>query len=98
MGGSNIRVGDFFNIYSPGKDMIDPYTGESLGTEETLAGKVKIQRVESKFSIGYLISGAGIEQGMIARVQNKRKPREQKYRPAQRPVEENVSGYKLPFD
>ena len=44
------NVGDVFNIYSVGEELIDPNTGEILGVDEVKIGKVKIIQVQEKFS------------------------------------------------
>lgn len=42
------------NLYSPGESLIDPDTGDDLGTAEEYIGQVKVERVNPKFSIGVL--------------------------------------------
>ncbi len=56
-GGRSMNRGDFFEIYSKGELLIDPYTGESLGSDETLMGQIQIIKVMPKISIGKIISG-----------------------------------------
>ncbi len=56
-GGRSVEEGDVFEIYSKGEILIDPYTGESLGSDETLNGVIKIIRVMPKISIAKLIDG-----------------------------------------
>ncbi|MCL5036178.1 MAG: CsgG/HfaB family protein [Chloroflexi bacterium] len=48
----NINVGDTFNVYSKGEDLVDPETGLSLGAEETLVGRIRINEVNEKYSVG----------------------------------------------
>ena len=46
-----LEKGDVLNAYRPGEALIDPYTGENLGTAERKVGKVKVTRVNPKFTI-----------------------------------------------
>jgi hypothetical protein len=46
-----LEKGDVLNAYRPGEALIDPYTGEKLGTAERKVGKVKVTRVNPKFTI-----------------------------------------------
>jgi curli biogenesis system outer membrane secretion channel CsgG len=48
--GAGVAVGDVFNVFALGEEMIDPDTKESLGREEVKVGKVKISEVNPKFS------------------------------------------------
>ncbi len=56
-GGRSVSEGDIFEIYSKGEKLIDPYTGESLGSDESLQGVIKIIRVMPKMSIAKIIDG-----------------------------------------
>ena len=55
--GGGINVGEVYQIYSVGEELIDPTTNESLGSEEMLLGEVKITRVNPKFSIAQTVEG-----------------------------------------
>jgi hypothetical protein len=44
------QVGDEFEVFSLGEEFVDPYTGESLGREETKVGVVRIAEVKAKYS------------------------------------------------
>jgi curli biogenesis system outer membrane secretion channel CsgG len=48
--GAGVAVGDVFNVFALGEEMIDPDTKESLGREEVKVGKVKVSEVNPKFS------------------------------------------------
>ena len=52
--------------------IIDPYTGESLGAEETQIATLRISEVKPKYSVGILESGdiAKIKKGQICRYLN----------------------------
>lgn len=46
-----LNDGDKLNVYRPGVALIDPDTGENLGSAETYIGKIKVSRVNPKFTI-----------------------------------------------
>lgn len=50
-----LKEGTLLNVYRPGKQLIDPYTKEVLGSAERLIGKVKVVRVNPKFTIAEVI-------------------------------------------
>ncbi|HNT96780.1 MAG TPA: CsgG/HfaB family protein [Elusimicrobiales bacterium] len=45
------KAGAVYDIYRTGEEMIDPDTGESLGSEEEKVGTAKVVKVNPKFSI-----------------------------------------------
>lgn len=53
---TDIRKGQIYDVFEVGEEMIDPETGESLGKEETLIGKVKVIGCLPKFSRAKIIS------------------------------------------
>lgn len=52
-----LKVGEKFVIFCPGEDLIDPTTGENLGSAEEEVGTAKITRVNPKFTVMQVISG-----------------------------------------
>lgn len=61
-------MGEMFSVYSVGEELVDPDTGELLGSEEEKIGKVKIFDVSDKYSKARADSGAkGIKKGDIIR-------------------------------
>jgi hypothetical protein len=46
-----LEVGTVLKVFRPGIALIDPDTGESLGSAETEIGKIKVTRVNPKFTI-----------------------------------------------
>ena len=46
-----LKKGDLLNVYRPGVALIDPDTGENLGSAETFIGEIKVVRVNPKFTI-----------------------------------------------
>jgi len=65
--GAGVVVGDVFNVYALGDEMIDPDTKESLGREEVKVGKVKISEVDPKFSKADILEDTGVAPGAILR-------------------------------
>ena len=64
-----LRKGDELLVFRPGVELIDPDTGENLGSAETQVGKIKITRVNPKFTIAEIIKSGEelIEKGDIVR-------------------------------
>lgn len=66
----NVRSGTKMYAYALGEDLVDPDTGLRLGADEKLLGTVEVRDVQSKFSIGYLVSGSGaLKRGDILKLQ-----------------------------
>ncbi len=55
--GSGVKVGDAFDVYRKGEELIDPDTGLSLGAEEEKVGQITITEVKDKYSLGSVKSG-----------------------------------------
>ncbi len=70
-GGSSIVVGSYLDAYGLEEEIIDPDTGEALGSSEDLIGIVQITRVDKKLSYARLYSGEidddAIENGVVLR-------------------------------
>lgn len=52
-----LKQGQIFEIFQPGEALIDPITGENLGSAETKIGKAKVTRINPKFTVMDIISG-----------------------------------------
>jgi curli biogenesis system outer membrane secretion channel CsgG len=65
--GGGVAVGDTFNVYALGEELIDPDTKESLGRDEVKVGKVKITQVNPKTSTAEILDDTGIDKGAILR-------------------------------
>lgn len=65
--GAGVAVGDVFNVFALGDEMIDPDTKESLGRDEVKVGKIKITEVDPKFSKADVVEDTGINTGAILR-------------------------------
>lgn len=53
---SGITSGMNFIVYRPGESLIDPETGENLGSEKTKIGEISVFEVQQKFSKARLVS------------------------------------------
>jgi len=53
------------NVFDPGEALVDPVTGENLGSERTRVGSLKIQSIEEKYSKAAAQSGGPFAIGMI---------------------------------
>lgn len=65
--GTSVKVGDIYDVYVLSGDLIDPDTGENLGSEEIAVGKVEIIAIRPKFSQARAIKDNGIARGHILR-------------------------------
>lgn len=65
--GTDIAVGDVYEVYAPSGDLIDPDTGENLGSQEIPVGRVEVSAVRPKFSIARALKDNGIARGHILR-------------------------------
>lgn len=54
---SGMKLGEEFEVFEPGEELIDPATGENLGSTETLVGKVKVTRINPKASVVQMVKG-----------------------------------------
>jgi len=50
-----LKTGDVLDIYLKGEALIDPHTGEQLGSAEEFVGKVKVTKVNPKFTIATIL-------------------------------------------
>ena len=65
---SGANSGEVFTVYSKGEELMDPDTGEILGSEEERIGTVKVFDVKEKYSKARIEgSGSGIKKGDIIR-------------------------------
>ena len=65
--GGGVAVGDTFNAFALGQELIDPDTKESLGREEVKVGTVKITQVNPKTSTAQILDDTGIDAGAVLR-------------------------------
>lgn len=66
---SGLKVGEKFVVFEPGEELVDPQTGESLGSAETEVGECTVSRINPKFSVVDVTSGdpASFAAGFILR-------------------------------
>jgi len=68
--GVSFKVGDILTVMAQGEGLVDPDTGESLGSAEEEVGRVEVATVQKKFSTAKIVSGAGqIKKGAIVRLE-----------------------------
>lgn len=65
--GSGVAIGQVWEVFALGEEMIDPDTGASLGREELQVGEIRIVRVNPKTSQAEIISDTGVDKGAILR-------------------------------
>lgn len=58
-------IGEVFSVYSPGEEMIDPDTGESLGSDMFKVGSIRLVSIQEKFSRASIETGSGFQPGYI---------------------------------
>lgn len=66
--GTSIEVGQVWQVFAPGEDLIDPDTGEVLGSNEIPVGTVRVTRVLPKFAQAEIVENLGIEKLQIVRL------------------------------
>ncbi len=64
---SGIKVGQVWEVFAIGDELVDPDTGEK-SLEEVYVGKVKITRVTPQNSQGQTLEDTGIQRGAIVRL------------------------------
>lgn len=64
---SGIEVGQVWEVYTLGDELVDPDTGEK-SREEVLVGKVKVTRVTPQNSQAEIIEDTGIDRGAVVRL------------------------------
>jgi hypothetical protein len=72
--GTGLELGQVWDVFSPGKVIKDPDTGEVLGREEFWAGRVRIVAIQARLSTAEILDGSSaITEGMVLRLpQNKK--------------------------
>ncbi len=55
--GGGVAPGDTLDVYVEGQEMIDPDTGEVLGSEETKVARIRVTQVLAKFSKAQVLGG-----------------------------------------
>ena len=84
-GDSVLAEGDVLEVFTQGEAFVDPDTGEELGREEELVGRIEVSSVQARFSKATVVDGGDIANGMLARktdqgVDNKGRVKEKRKR------------------
>ena len=97
-GGKRFVKGQIYDVFSKGDILINPDTGEKIGTEEMRIGQVKVIQVTNSITYAEIVSGnvSAIKQGMLCRYQ-KSVTVEPDYKRS-KIQKTNNGGVKLPFD
>jgi hypothetical protein len=96
-GNKSLNEGDIFRVYSKGKKLYDPYTGEPLEYVEKPEGVVKIVETKPKYSVAVLIESTAKVGDILRPSHNEEQKREVEN------AKSNVKvlpggGVKLPWD
>lgn len=65
-----LKKGDVLKVFRPGVELIDPDTGENLGSAETEIGEIKVTRINPKFTMAKIVKtnpDEMVEKGDIVR-------------------------------
>ena len=65
-GSGLLTEGDVLEVFTQGEAFVDPDTGEELGREEELVGRIEVTSVQSRFSKARIVEGE-MADGMLAR-------------------------------
>lgn len=69
-----LKIGQVYDVFFAGEELIDPDTGESLGSGEEFVGKIKIVRINPKVSYAKIVSEVDPENAPIGVGDIVRKP------------------------
>lgn len=53
-----LKIGDVLQVFSAGEELIDPDTGESLGSAEEYIGEIKVSRINPKITFAKVLKEA----------------------------------------
>lgn len=74
--GTDIAVGQIWNVFAVGQELIDPDTKESLGREEVLIGKARVTSVLPMTSTAEILEDNGVDKDAILRRPQEALPKE----------------------
>ena len=57
--GTEVQIGQMYEVFRQGEALVDPDTGETLGSAETKVAQVKIVSITPKFSKADIVSSTG---------------------------------------
>ena len=94
-GGDTIRPGALYRVYKAGEKLVDPYTGESLGSSQQDVALIEVVRVEAKISYAQIIDGGGITNGMMVKLDRSGRAKAGRAAPVE--AKPKKKGITLPF-
>mgnify|MGYP001160586861 CR=1 FL=1 len=62
-GAGGVKMGDVFDVFSQGEEIIDPDTGLSLGSEESKVGTIEVIDVKDPMAKAKVVTGSGLKVG-----------------------------------
>jgi len=67
--GGTLKVGDKLTLFTQGESLVDPDTGENLGSAENEVATIEITAIQQKFTKARIIDGGKqVKNGMVARL------------------------------
>ena len=83
------EYGAVYEVFSPGEEIIDPDTGESLGSSESYVGKIAITRTAPRFSTAVPVGlpPSVFQPGMIIRRQDEAAAQRERQQEKQRAIQ-----------
>jgi len=65
---AGIAAGTEFEVFHSGEPLIDPETGRTLGSPESPAGSIVVEKVQDSFSTARMNSGGELQRGDVVRL------------------------------
>ena len=65
--GAGVTVGQLWNVFVLGEELIDPDTKEKLGHEEVQVGKARVTAITPKTATAEILEDTGIDKGAVLR-------------------------------
>lgn len=62
---NGVGIDEVYSVYSPGEELIDSDTGESLGSDMFKVGSIRLINIKEKFSRASIVTGSGFQPGYI---------------------------------
>jgi len=97
-GGRRMKNGMLLDVYTMGKEVIDSDTGESLGTIESHAATLEIQKVTHTMSMARVVAGemSKVTMSSVCRIRKQKREPGAGMKPDV--IRTKTGGVKLPFD
>jgi len=68
---AGIAAGTEFEVFHSGEPLIDPETGRTLGSPESPAGSIVVEKVQDSFSTARMNSGGKLQRGDVVRLKKR---------------------------